>query len=88
MRYGRAVRRLLMLKGVGVDIVYCEEKEGVVVCFLYQGHFRNQIGVLPVPHHIDELQAVKQFVEKMVTDAGLVMEADPHHEGVFHVFRI
>ena len=70
-----------------VEVVYCQVEEGVVVCFLHHSLFHPPVGVLEIPPHLDELKAVKEFVEKMAKDAGLAIEADPHHEGVFHIFH-
>lgn len=72
----------------GVEIIYCEVKEekGVMVCFLHRKLSDPPIGELEVPQHLDGLNEVKEFVEQMASDAGLVIEEDPYHEGVFHLF--
>jgi len=70
-----------------VEVVYCQLEEGIALCFLYRDLFQPPIGELPIPEVLHELAEVKEFVESMAKNAGLVVEEDPYHEGVFHIFR-
>lgn len=72
-----------------VEVVYCTklDEEGVMVCFLHRSLLSPPIGKLEVPQHLNETREVKNFVEELARRAGYVVEEDPHHEGVFHIFR-